>query len=184
MAESPKTGQVHIITEGELEVPPGKRPKVINKTHAKRTQKRRDKVKNLPEPCSPEDVLWHDVVALLGQDVVDKALEEKSDFNSPFAYHQEVELEVSSLLPSGMLAELPSVWRICLAICSFYLRLFRYMRLLNSGAHLLFTWQVKLSPAGPMISNPGSLSCPLHCPVKELVSGYTEVLDSTRTGIS
>ena len=102
MAESPKTGQVRTILEGELEVPPGKRPKVVNKKHAKRAQKRRDKVKNLPEPCSPDDVLWRGVIALLGQDVVDKALEDKSDFNSPFSYHQEIELEVSSLLPSGM----------------------------------------------------------------------------------
>ena len=102
MPESPKTGQVRTVPECELEVPPGKRPKVISKKNPKRAQKRQDKKKNLPEPCSPEDVLWRDIIALLGRDMVDKALEDKSDLSSPFSYHQELELEVSSLLPSGM----------------------------------------------------------------------------------
>jgi hypothetical protein len=106
MAEAIKAGQVHTIPENELEVPPGKRPKVDGEErpnkNAKRSRNRRDKYKNLPEPCSPEDVLWRDVCAVLGQDAVDKALGDKTEFKSPLSFHQEVELDILSLLPSGM----------------------------------------------------------------------------------
>ncbi|KAF8061735.1 S-adenosyl-L-methionine-dependent methyltransferase [Lyophyllum atratum] len=62
---------------------------------------RREKKTDLPELCSTEDVLWRDVIAVLGQDVVDKALEEGTEFDSPFEFHQEVELEISSICSSG-----------------------------------------------------------------------------------
>lgn len=106
MTDSPKAGQVHTLPASEIELPAVKRPRLIGKKgvkgESKRARKRREKQKDLPELCSAEDVLWRDVIAVLGQDVVDKAMEEGVEFESPFEYHQEVELEVSSLCSSGM----------------------------------------------------------------------------------
>lgn len=103
MAESPKTGQVHTLPESEVELPSGKRPKVVIKNRGgKKFKNRRDKRTALPDICSADDVLWRDVITLLGQDVVDKALGNNSEFDSPFTFHQEVELEITSICPSGM----------------------------------------------------------------------------------
>ncbi|KAH7923776.1 tRNA methyltransferase [Leucogyrophana mollusca] len=65
---------------------------------------RKDKKKQkhiLPEPYSSDDVLWRDVMALLGQDVVNHALEEGSEWDSPFEFKQELEVEVSKLSSNG-----------------------------------------------------------------------------------
>ncbi|KAF5386601.1 hypothetical protein D9615_002019 [Tricholomella constricta] len=104
MAESPKAGQVHALPQAELELPSMKKPRLAGKNVPKSERKRakkRAKKTDLPEPCSTEDVLWRDVIAVLGQDVVDKALEDGSEFDSPFEFHQEVELEVSAICSSG-----------------------------------------------------------------------------------
>ncbi|KAG6902678.1 hypothetical protein C0995_013370 [Termitomyces sp. Mi166 len=105
MAHSPKTGQVHPLSPTELELPLGKKPRLANKgghkQEGKRAKKRRGKKAGLPEPCSAEDVLWKDVIAILGQDVVDRALENGTEFDSPFEFHQEVEIEVSSICSNG-----------------------------------------------------------------------------------
>ena len=73
------------------------------KKDGKKKQSKRQKRKghNLPEPCSPEDVLWKDIVLVLGQDVVDEAVEAGSDTESPFAVHDEVEVEVKMLGSNG-----------------------------------------------------------------------------------
>jgi tRNA (uracil-5-)-methyltransferase len=105
MSESPKTGEVHTLPASELEQPAVKRPRLIGKKgvkgESKRARKRREKQKDLPEFCSTEDVLWRDVISVLGRDVVDQALEDGTEFDSPFEYHQDVELEVSSLCSNG-----------------------------------------------------------------------------------
>ena len=64
----------------------------------------RDKKKmkhKLPEPYSNEDVVYRDVVALLGQDIVQKIKQEGSDWSSPFKVQDEVELTVSALSSNG-----------------------------------------------------------------------------------
>jgi hypothetical protein len=105
MPDSPKSGQVHALPESELKQPPGKKLRLdgrkAQKSESKRAKKRRQRETGVPEPGSAEDVLWRDVIAVVGQDVVDKASEDGTDFDSPFAYHQEVELEISSLCSSG-----------------------------------------------------------------------------------
>lgn len=102
MAESPKTGQVHSLPQGELELPSAKKPKIVGaKSESKRARKRRMKRTDLPELCSTEDVLWRDVIGVLGQDAVDKAIEEGTEFESPFEFHQEVEVEVASICSNG-----------------------------------------------------------------------------------
>ena len=65
---------------------------------------KRDKRKikhKLPEPYSPEDVVHRDVISLLGQDVVDRLIEEGKDWTSPFQMREEVELTVSSISSHG-----------------------------------------------------------------------------------
>ncbi|KAG6909583.1 hypothetical protein DXG01_016622 [Tephrocybe rancida] len=105
MAESPKAGQVHVLSPSELELPLGKKPRLGAKggsqKEGKRAKKRRQKKTDLPELCSSEDVLWRDVIAVLGQDTVDKVLEDGKEFDSPFVFHQEVEVEVSNICSNG-----------------------------------------------------------------------------------
>lgn len=67
----------------------------------KQSKRQKRKVQNLPEPCSPEDVLWRDIISVLGQDAVDAAMEEGSDLQSPFAVHDEIEAEVKILGSNG-----------------------------------------------------------------------------------
>ncbi|CAL1696841.1 unnamed protein product [Somion occarium] len=63
---------------------------------------KRKKVKHaLPDLCSPEDVISRDVFALLGEETVQKAVEEGLDWNSPFKQKDEVELVVSEMCSSG-----------------------------------------------------------------------------------
>jgi tRNA (uracil-5-)-methyltransferase len=69
-----------------------------------RKEARKAKKKGLhipPEPYSTEDVLWRDVVAVLGQDVVDTAVNEGTEWDSPFEFREEVELIVHSLSSNG-----------------------------------------------------------------------------------
>ncbi|EEB91592.1 hypothetical protein MPER_10025, partial [Moniliophthora perniciosa FA553] len=105
MPSSPKTGQVRPLPESESQYP-GKRPKVekdmkskkFAKKNAKKLKKQRQ---SLPENCSPEDVQWKDIVNLLGVNVVDSAIEEGTEFQSPFAYHEVLELEVKAICSNG-----------------------------------------------------------------------------------
>ena len=69
-----------------------------------RKEARKAKKKGLhipPEPYSTEDVLWRDVVTVLGQDVVDTAVNEGTEWDSPFEFREEVELMVHSLSSNG-----------------------------------------------------------------------------------
>lgn len=66
-----------------------------------RKQKRKKQKHALPEPYSGEDVLWRDVISVLGQDYVDEAIKNESEWDSPFEFREEVDLEVSSLGSSG-----------------------------------------------------------------------------------
>ncbi|KAF9269872.1 tRNA methyltransferase [Marasmius fiardii PR-910] len=111
---SPKTGQVRPPPESDTEpLYPGKRPRTekeknpskssqktskFAKKNAKRLKKQRE---HQPELCSPEHVQWLDIVNLLGEDVVSKAIEEGREFQSPFAFHEVVELEVKALCSNG-----------------------------------------------------------------------------------
>jgi tRNA (uracil-5-)-methyltransferase len=73
-----------------------------NQENPSRKQKRRSKHRRiLPEPCSVEDVLWRDVVSVLGKDIVDQALQDGSEWDSPFECKAEVELVVSILSSNG-----------------------------------------------------------------------------------
>ncbi|KAF9078824.1 tRNA methyltransferase [Rhodocollybia butyracea] len=75
-----------------------KRAKSIAKATAKRLKKQRG---HIPEACSPEDVRWKDITSLLGQDAIQKAIEDGTEFDSPFPFKSEVELEVKAISSHG-----------------------------------------------------------------------------------
>lgn len=84
------------VTTEDTSIPVVSGPSKKVSKSAKRKQKR-----ILPEPYSSEDVLWHDIVALLGNDTVDHALQQGTEWNSPFDFREEVEVEVSTLSSNG-----------------------------------------------------------------------------------
>ncbi|KAJ7358328.1 tRNA methyltransferase [Mycena albidolilacea] len=71
------------------------------RTTQSKSQKRRAQYNSLPELCSPEDVLWREIKGVLGEDYVDAALADGTDRQSPFEYHQELELQVVAACSTG-----------------------------------------------------------------------------------
>ncbi|KAF8741344.1 hypothetical protein RHS02_03475, partial [Rhizoctonia solani] len=53
------------------------------------------------EPYSHEDVLWHDVKAVLGSEAVETATSQDKDWESPLPFGTELELTVSGLTSTG-----------------------------------------------------------------------------------
>lgn len=70
------------------------------KSPSKATRKRQKRLTNI-EPCSHDDVHWKEVVNLLGQDVVNKAKEDGTEFDTPFSFLEELELKISCLSSNG-----------------------------------------------------------------------------------
>ena len=69
---------------------------------AKKKSSKRKKQKNLPpEPYSHEDVLWRDARDLLGAEVADGIIKEGKEWESPFEYGEELEVEVSAVSSTG-----------------------------------------------------------------------------------
>lgn len=54
-----------------------------------------------PEPGSADDVSWRDVVQLLGQDAVDAATVNKTDYTAPVQFGDELELVIDMLSSNG-----------------------------------------------------------------------------------
>lgn len=70
------------------------------KKEARKAKKKGQHV--LPEPYSTDDVLWRDVISVLGQDIVDNIIEEGTEWDSPFEFREEVDVEVHSLSSNGV----------------------------------------------------------------------------------
>jgi tRNA (uracil-5-)-methyltransferase len=113
---SPAIGQVHILADSEKELPVPKRqrldiavvseldhlkPSTANKRDRKRQNKKQKQLEKLPEPCSSDDVLWKDIVSVLGGEAIDAAIEDGKDLHAPLALQEEVELEVKILGSNG-----------------------------------------------------------------------------------
>jgi tRNA (uracil-5-)-methyltransferase len=123
MDEAPQTGQTRPKPGSGSSSPIGKKPRLetpseaialdrikdhlVSSTTPKKSAKkeaRKAKKKGLhipPEPYSTEDVLWRDVASILGQDVVDKAVEDGTEWESPFEFREEVDLTVHSISSNG-----------------------------------------------------------------------------------
>lgn len=54
-----------------------------------------------PEQGTPDDVLWHEVQELLGEDVVDDAIDRGVDLEAPIKFGDILELDVSELSSNG-----------------------------------------------------------------------------------
>ncbi|KAL4069155.1 S-adenosyl-L-methionine-dependent methyltransferase [Scleroderma citrinum] len=76
-------------------------PTRVTSSTGQKKQTRKKKRKPLPDPCSPEDVLWNDVVSLLGSESVDHKIAQGVEWDSPFGFREEMEVEVSKLSSSG-----------------------------------------------------------------------------------
>lgn len=121
MSAEPQASRVRVAPDSDVELARSKKPRLASDTTAEKVQdytspqtrpkselqskksKRKSKNKKfaLPEACSPEDVLWHEIKSVLGPSAVEKAIEEGVEYESPFAFHEEVEVVVKSLSPSG-----------------------------------------------------------------------------------
>lgn len=115
--ETTVVGQVHALPDSEKELPAGKKPRMEvldvseleagasrqykNKDDRRNAKKERKRKATFPEPCSSEDVLWQDVISVLGREVVDQAVEDGVELQSPFKYHEEVEVEVKTISSNG-----------------------------------------------------------------------------------
>ena len=118
--ESTVVGQVHALPDSEKELPTGKKPRIEvfdvseleagvsrqykNKDDRRNAKKERKRKATIPEPCSSEDLLWQDIISVLGREVVDQAIEDGVELQSPFKYHEEVEVEVKMISSNGQRA--------------------------------------------------------------------------------
>ncbi|KAI6110154.1 hypothetical protein EDD16DRAFT_1435305, partial [Pisolithus croceorrhizus] len=69
------------------------------KQHAGKEKKRRKHA--LPEPCSAEDVLWRDIISLLGSEIIGQRTAQGMEWESPFGFREELEVVVSALSSNG-----------------------------------------------------------------------------------
>lgn len=67
----------------------------------KKNKKKKEKRK-LPEPYTAEYVVAREVSELLGQEAVDKAVADGTEWDSPFQFKEEVTLTVSRISSTGM----------------------------------------------------------------------------------
>ena len=71
------------------------------KQSKKKASKKKRQKRLPPEPYSHEDVLWRDVHELLSAEVADGVIGEGKEWESPFQYGEEVEVEVSAISSTG-----------------------------------------------------------------------------------
>jgi len=88
-----------VLDVSELEAGASRRYK--NKDDRRNAKKERKRKATFPEPCSSEDVLWQDIISALGKEVVDQAIEDGVELQSPFKYH---EVEVKTISSNGQRA--------------------------------------------------------------------------------
>ncbi|KAF8629011.1 hypothetical protein AX17_005867 [Amanita inopinata Kibby_2008] len=102
--EPPKViGEVRSLADAEKELPAPKKPRIDaeNGKTAGKKKKLRKKDRALPEKCSPADVLWQDIVSVIGREAVDQAQKLENEFDSPFSYHEVLDVKIVSLSSTG-----------------------------------------------------------------------------------
>ena len=84
------------------------KPPKAEKQPKQRASKKEKKKHLPPELYSHDDVLWRDVRDLLGGGVADGIIENGKEWESPFQYGEELEVEVSTISSTGtFLSRLP-----------------------------------------------------------------------------
>lgn len=99
---SPKVGDVRPPPSESSDPPPAaKKPRLGSKK--KKGTKAGGKLFQ-PEPCSPEDVLWQDILTLVGgKEYVDVLVKEDAvELEPPFEKQEEVILDISGLSSDGV----------------------------------------------------------------------------------
>jgi len=81
------------------------KPANAEKQSKQRAPKKKKKKQLPPELYSHDDVLWRDVRDLLGAGVTDGIIEDRKEWESPFQYGEELEVQVSTISSTG--ASLP-----------------------------------------------------------------------------
>jgi len=70
------------------------------KNAARALRKQRKKIESI-DPGSHDDVFWKEVALLLGEDIVDTALEDGTDMESPYNLFDEIDLTISRMSSNG-----------------------------------------------------------------------------------
>ena len=91
-------GESTVMDDGN--VPSLKNNLSTDKRQVKGARKRRRKLENI-EPCSHDDVYWHEVSDLLGKQTVENSIEEETDLDSPFELREEIELDIQAISSNG-----------------------------------------------------------------------------------
>lgn len=105
---------VPVDTNLKTDITPHKYP---SKQAAKAAKKFRKKIENV-DPGTHDDVFWREVRSLLGDEVVKAAIEDGTDLDSPFKFHDEVELTISRMSSNGARSVTKHTLRLC--SCSSY----------------------------------------------------------------
>lgn len=93
----PKRAKLELTDEPVGEAPIDKPSGKPTKNKSKKSRAKRQII----EPYSHEDVLWHDVKVVLGSEVVSAATQQDKDWESPLQFGTELELTVNGLTSTG-----------------------------------------------------------------------------------
>ncbi|KAK2463997.1 hypothetical protein APHAL10511_003941 [Amanita phalloides] len=128
------------------DLPPAKKPRTSAPDAKQKDKKKlRKKELELPDRYSAEGVLWQDMVSILGEDVVDKAIQDGTSFNNPYEYDDILDVNIVSLSSTGEAIGLATgtkrrpwiiVTRFCVPGETVRVRVY-WNRMLHSYAHLI-----------------------------------------------
>lgn len=99
------SSSAHAIPNSNGEPPKAAAPAASSKAtrRALRVARQRERERKiLPEACSSEDVLWHDVLDVVGKEYADAQIEAGTEFDTPFSYRDQVKVRVKSLGMGGV----------------------------------------------------------------------------------
>ncbi|KAF8625003.1 hypothetical protein AX15_005601 [Amanita polypyramis BW_CC] len=102
-------GQVRALPNSEGGLPVPKKLRIdVDGSRGKGKKKIRKKDLMMPEKCSSEDVLWKDVVSVLGENLVNQAIQDATEFNAPYETGHVLNVEIVSLSSTGEAIGLPT----------------------------------------------------------------------------
>lgn len=91
-------GIVRPRQESELDLPPPKKQRIRPSGEYRKLKK---KDRRFPDKYSSEDVLWQDIVSLLGQNVVDETIQDGTEFDPPYQSGDDLTVEIVALSSTG-----------------------------------------------------------------------------------
>jgi hypothetical protein len=64
-------------------------------------RKRKQRKQPVPDPGTPEDVIWQELVTLLGASVAEEAIQNETEWSAPVPLWEEVQLDIVKLSSTG-----------------------------------------------------------------------------------